>query len=109
MRKQRTAYSGVWRASALGHNEGIIVSGSATKKVHITNFPVYSNWHEHFIKGLEKFMGRDTKQDLALDMKVIVLVMKYIEEQRLLEMDIKEKRFLILIGLVIKLTDSFKL
>ena len=60
-RKQRAAYGGVWRASALGHNEEMTVSGSATKKLHITSCPVYSNWYEYFMKGLEKCMGRDTK------------------------------------------------
>ena len=66
-------------ASALGHNEEMIVSGSVRKKFHITRCPVYSNWYDHFIKRLEKFMERYAKQYLALDMRVMVLVMDYID------------------------------
>ena len=33
------------------------------------------------MKVLEKFMGKDTKQDLALDMNVIVLVIDYVNTQ----------------------------
>ena len=59
----------------------MIVSGSDSEKLHITMCPVYSNWYDNFMKVLEKFMGKDTKQDLALDMNVIVLVIDYVNTQ----------------------------
>lgn len=43
--------------------------------------PAYNLWMEYFVKGLEKFMGRVTIPDLALDMKVIVVVMKNLEAE----------------------------
>jgi len=60
-----------------------------------------SNWYEYFVNELETFMERDTKQDLALDMRVMVLVMDYIDAQWLIEMDMKERSFLTLMGLFI--------
>ena len=60
-----------------------------------------SNWYEYFVNELETFMERDIKQDLALDMRVMVLVMDYIDAQWLIEMDMKERSFLTLMGLFI--------
>ena len=60
-----------------------------------------SNWYEYFVNELETFMERYTKQDLALDMRVMVLVMDYIDAQWLIEIDMKERSFLTLMGLFI--------
>ena len=76
VRKQRAAFSGVWRASALGQSREMIVSGAATKKMTVSRCPAYCVWFEYFMKGLEKFMSRETRPDLALDIKVTFRVME---------------------------------
>ena len=54
--------------------------------------PAYNLWMEYFVKGLENFMGRVTIPDLALDMKVIVVVMKNLEAEWIQEEDLIERR-----------------
>jgi len=99
VRKQRSAYTGVWRSAASGQSINKIVSGNASKKMMISSCPAYTLWMEHFVKGLEKFMGRATIPDLALDMKVMVAVMNNLEIEWNQKTDLAERRDICFLGL----------
>ena len=60
----------------MGQSREMIVSGAATKKMTVSRCPAYCVWFEYFMKGLEKFMSRETRPDLALDIKVTFRVME---------------------------------
>lgn len=58
----------------------ISISGSATKKVNAVRCLTYCILFEYFIKGLEKVFGRVNSSDLALDIRVMVRIMKLLKK-----------------------------
>ena len=65
----------------------------------ISSCPAYTLWMDHFVKGLEKFMGRATIPDLALDMRVMVTVMNNWEVEWNQKTDLVERRDICFLGL----------
>ena len=99
VRKQRAVFSGVWRASSSVQSREMIVSGAATKKMTVSRCPAYCVWFDLLMKGLEKYMDRETRPDLALNIKVMIRVMKLLEDDWRTTLDEEELRFLSFTGL----------
>ena len=64
----------------------------------ISTCPAYTLWMNHFVKGLEKNMGKATILDLIFDMKDVVAVMKNLEVELIQDEDLAERREICFLG-----------
>lgn len=78
MRKGRSTFSRSWDSSPSGVAEGAAFS-KGTGKVRLTSCPSQSQWFTDFLLGAQDRMGFDTKNQLALPIKAIVLLLDMIK------------------------------
>ena len=90
VRRLRTAYHNVWHAGVNHH--GMTILAQDLKKVHATSCPSDGIWFGRFMRGLEKRMGRQVKQDLGISIDVLLAVQAFLEEDWMAATSWKEKR-----------------
>ena len=81
IRKIRSAYSSVFETSPKVSHMGITFKAVNGKLTHFTDSPLNSVLFRHFMTGLERRMGRVVCQDLALDVRILVLILQAIAEE----------------------------
>ncbi len=99
IRKLRSSYSSVYESSPRGAHIGLTFKGHYGKMVHFTDSVLNCLLFRLFMTGLEKRMGRLVCQDLALDVRVLMVMLNNIElELRDPSTTWARKRFLIMVG-----------
>ena len=93
--KQRSDFSGIQRSSAVRQSNRKIISGNIFRKITILACPAYTLWQENFVKGFERFMERLTILDLALDMKIMVVIINNLKTDWNHEKDLQARRRII--------------
>ena len=81
IRKSRSMYSNVFHAG-LG-SCGASVMAKDKYKTYVTSCPTYSFWYERFMLGAQKRMGRISKPDLGISIKVMHALLEDLEKDRL--------------------------
>ena len=81
VRKIRSAYSSIYETSPRVSHMGLTFKAVNGKLTHFTDSPLNSVLFRHFMTGLEKRMGRVVCQDLALDVRILILMLRNINEE----------------------------
>ncbi len=98
IRKIRSSYSSVYESSPRYAHIGLTFKGQYGKMVHFTDSVLNCLSFRLFMTGLEKRMGRLVCQDLALDVRVLMVIIENMEtELRLPTTTWARKRFLIMV------------
>jgi hypothetical protein len=80
VRKGRTAFTNVWRASAKGTSESLFWRIDKKRGVS-SSIPTDSEWFTRFSEGLRNRLGQRTKQDAAISIEVMLgLIVKFEED-----------------------------
>ncbi len=99
IRKLRSTYSAIFESSPNMANVGLTMKGDKGRMVHFTDSMLNSLLFRQFMSGLEKRMGRLVCQDLALDVRVLSLILKAMETEVLgRDTTWERKRFLAMCG-----------
>lgn len=73
-RRVRSAYSNCYHASAAGLNSAVMAKD--TRKLVVTQCATYGEWFERFALGMNKRMGDQPHQDLAISIEVMLELME---------------------------------
>ncbi len=76
IRRLRSAAFIEHSSGVLGSRYGASFTGNGGKAVRISTCPTLSFFFEKFMKGLEKRMGRLVKRDKALDVKILMAILR---------------------------------
>lgn len=79
VRKLRSSFSNVWRASVKGPRESVLQLD--TVKMYITSCPTNSYWFERFANGVHRRQGDMVKPDLGLSLEQMVVLMSMFEKE----------------------------
>ena len=78
VRKMRSAYSNIWHAS-----RKILTTGIMSRdliKTYVTSCPAYCLWFKSFMIGMHKRMGNEVRQDQAITLKVLHMLVEILEQ-----------------------------
>ncbi len=76
IRRLRSAAFNEHSSSVMGFGDGRSFTGDRGRAVRNSNCPTLSIFFEKFMKGLEKRMGRMVKRDKALDVKILMAILR---------------------------------
>jgi len=77
--KFRATASNIYHSSVKG--KGAMVMAKDTKKKQVACCPTYSDFFEHFVKGLHKRMGNIVRPDWAISHEIVKNVLDTMEEE----------------------------
>ncbi len=76
IRRLRSAAFTEYESSALGNLRGGTWTGDSGKAMRTSTCPTLSLLFEKFMKGLEKRMGKLVKRDKALDVRILIVILR---------------------------------
>ena len=81
VRKARTVFSNVWRASSRGTSDSLFWRIDGRQRGVSSKAPVESEWFTRFMKGIGNRLGQRTRQDAAISIEVMMELMKRFEDE----------------------------
>ena len=76
-RKFRSGFSNFWNTTPLS-SAGAVMARD-TSKLFVSNNPTYGRWWEKFLEGMHNRMGDDVRPDLAISLKVMGAMLRFME------------------------------
>ena len=100
IRKLRTSFSHVYEVSALAHDSMTHSFRDLMGRVYVnSSCPTQSRLYIKFVAGLLSRMGRQTKPNIALDYKILHLILTQFEQEIVSEVvPMERKRWLVVCG-----------
>ena len=80
VRKARSVFSNVWRASSRGTSESLFWRIDGKQRGVSSKAPVESEWFTRFMKGVGNRLGQRTRQDAAISIEVMTELMRRFED-----------------------------
>ena len=110
IRKLRTLYSHLYESSAEAATRKIMLRTDGGREYRTTDCPTQSLFFTRFMTGLLHRMGKEVKTDRALDVRILLLILKNLEKDACEAVEHKIKREAIILGfyLIVAFTCSLR-
>jgi hypothetical protein len=78
VQKFRSSFSNIHHASVQGLQASVMAKD--TRKLTVTNCPMYGEFFKRFVRGMHKRMGEIMKQDRALSLDILFVIFQALEQ-----------------------------